>query len=107
MSEEIVECSFCERNQDQVLKIIVTHSTAKVKAFICDECISVCAAILSEDSADYAGYLCAFIMESFHGARAQEFKTSLQSKRRGSEAEPLLVGRSTSDVSPDPTEAKP
>ncbi|MBL4647667.1 MAG: AAA family ATPase, partial [Gammaproteobacteria bacterium] len=45
--EEIMYCSFCSKNQDDVRKLIVGNSI-----YICDECISLCVDILSEELED-------------------------------------------------------
>ena len=39
--EEIVRCSFCNKTQDQVRKLI-----AGPNAFICDECVDICMDII-------------------------------------------------------------
>jgi hypothetical protein len=41
-------CSFCQKSQDSVSKLISSPSSAP-KAYICDECIAVCASILEDD----------------------------------------------------------
>jgi ATP-dependent Clp protease ATP-binding subunit ClpX len=38
-------CSFCGKNQDQVRKLIAGPS----RVFICDQCISLCNEIITED----------------------------------------------------------
>lgn len=43
-SEEKKRCSFCNKSQDQVKKLIVGPN-----AFICDECIQICSEILDEE----------------------------------------------------------
>jgi hypothetical protein len=42
-------CSFCLKSQDSVSKLISTPSQYP-RAYICNECIAVCAAILDDDS---------------------------------------------------------
>jgi hypothetical protein len=49
--EEPVSCSFCEKPQDQVRKIIVGTTGAT----ICDECVDLCAEILDEEVPDWRG----------------------------------------------------
>lgn len=50
-SEEIVKCSFCEKSQDMVQKLI-----AGPDVYICDECISLCNDIL-EDEFEEGGFV--------------------------------------------------
>ena len=44
-NEEYVRCSFCNKSQAQVRKLIAGPDGA----FICDECIEVCTEILEEE----------------------------------------------------------
>jgi ATP-dependent Clp protease ATP-binding subunit ClpX len=41
-------CSFCHKSQDAVRKLISSPSDYP-RAYICDECIAVCASILEDD----------------------------------------------------------
>lgn len=41
-------CSFCRKSQDSVSKLISSPSDYP-RAYICDECIAVCASILEDD----------------------------------------------------------
>lgn len=41
-------CSFCRKSQDSVSKLISSPSDYP-RAYICDECIAVCASILADD----------------------------------------------------------
>ncbi len=45
MGEDLVRCSFCNKTQNQVRKMI----SGPNGAFICDECIDVCSEILEEE----------------------------------------------------------
>lgn len=45
---EPLRCSFCHKSQDAVQKLISSPSD-DVRAFICDECVSVCQSILDDD----------------------------------------------------------
>ena len=47
-TEETLHCSFCHKPQDAVGKLISSPGDAP-RAFICDECVTVCNAILEED----------------------------------------------------------
>ncbi len=49
MKEGKVRCSFCGKSEDQVRKLIAGPDGA----FICDECISICAEIMEEELAVY------------------------------------------------------
>ena len=43
-----IRCSFCGKTQDQVNRLI----SGPNGAFICDECIDICAEILEEEGVD-------------------------------------------------------
>jgi ATP-dependent protease Clp ATPase subunit len=48
--DEPLRCSFCHKSQDTVQKLIASPSMDDPKrAYICDECIMVCASILGDD----------------------------------------------------------
>lgn len=44
----VLYCSFCRKSQDSVAKLISSPSDYP-RAYICDECIAVCASILEDD----------------------------------------------------------
>ena len=44
----VLSCSFCRKSQDTVSKLISSPSDHP-RAYICNECIAVCAAILEDD----------------------------------------------------------
>jgi ATP-dependent Clp protease ATP-binding subunit ClpX len=46
--DESLRCSFCHKSQDLVGKLISSPSDYP-RAYICDECISVCNSILDDD----------------------------------------------------------
>ena len=50
-SDDTLRCSFCHKSQDVVGKLISSPSDYP-RAYICDECISVCNSILEDDKAD-------------------------------------------------------
>jgi len=52
-TEEVLHCSFCQKGQDAVTKLISSPGE-HARAYICDECVAVCNSILEEDSADRA-----------------------------------------------------
>jgi ATP-dependent Clp protease ATP-binding subunit ClpX len=47
-SDELPRCSFCQKSQEQVGKLISSPGD-QARAYICDECIAVCNSILEED----------------------------------------------------------
>jgi ATP-dependent Clp protease ATP-binding subunit ClpX len=49
--EESLRCSFCHKSQDAVAKLISSPSDYP-RAYICDECVSVCNSILDDDKTD-------------------------------------------------------
>jgi hypothetical protein len=46
---EALRCSFCRKSQDSVQKLISSPSDDPRRAYICDECVAVCASILQDD----------------------------------------------------------
>ena len=46
-----MRCSFCNKSQDAVQKLISSPSGDPGRAYICDECVTVCASILEDDRA--------------------------------------------------------
>src|SRR5260370_35178352 len=46
---EALRCSFCPKSQDSFQKLISSPSDEPRRAYICDECVTVCASILEED----------------------------------------------------------
>ncbi len=50
-SEETLRCSFCQKAQDSVGKLISSPGEHP-RAYICDECVAVCNTILEEDHAE-------------------------------------------------------
>ncbi len=46
---EVLRCSFCSKTQDDVKKLIAGPAD-----FICDECVSVCADIMADDTGSEA-----------------------------------------------------
>ena len=49
ISDDKLRCSFCNKTQDQVRKLIAGPNGT----YICDECVSVCDEILNEEFDDY------------------------------------------------------
>jgi len=47
-SDEALRCSFCHKSQDVAAKLISSPND-NPRAFICDECVEVCNAILEDD----------------------------------------------------------
>jgi len=50
-NDETLRCSFCQKPQDAVAKLISSPSEHP-RAYICDECVAVCNTILEEDRGD-------------------------------------------------------
>jgi ATP-dependent Clp protease ATP-binding subunit ClpX len=50
-TEELLHCSFCQKPQDAVGKLISSPGD-HTRAYICDECVAVCNSILEEDRGD-------------------------------------------------------
>ena len=50
-TEELLHCSFCQKPQDAVAKLISSPGD-HARAYICDECVAVCNSILEEDRTD-------------------------------------------------------
>jgi ATP-dependent Clp protease ATP-binding subunit ClpX len=50
-SEEVLRCSFCQKPQDAVTKLISSPG-AHPRSYICDECVAVCNTILEEERGD-------------------------------------------------------
>ncbi len=50
-TEDLLHCSFCQKPQDAVAKLISSPGD-HTRAYICDECVAVCNSILEEDRGD-------------------------------------------------------
>src|ERR1700745_2611470 len=50
-TDEILRCSFCNKSQDAVAKLISSPSDYP-RAYICDECVAVCNSILEDDRSE-------------------------------------------------------
>ncbi len=50
-SDDSLRCSFCHKTEGDVGKLITSPSDYP-RAYICDECITVCATILEDDNAE-------------------------------------------------------
>src|ERR1017187_247535 len=50
-TEELLRCSFCQKPQDAVAKLISSPGD-QTRAYICDECVAVCNSILEEERSD-------------------------------------------------------
>lgn len=48
MEEKKYRCSFCNKSQDQVRKLIAGPNGA----YICDECVDICSEIIEEEFED-------------------------------------------------------
>jgi ATP-dependent protease Clp ATPase subunit len=50
-SDGSLRCSFCDKTQKSVWKLISSPNDHP-RAYICDECIAICAAIIDDDRAE-------------------------------------------------------
>ena len=50
--KKVLRCSFCNKTQDQVRKLIAGPKGKNV--YICDECIDICSEIIEEEFEQYA-----------------------------------------------------
>jgi hypothetical protein len=48
MLAETPRCSFCQRSQQEVSELIASPKDFSPRAYICDECVKVCCALLPE-----------------------------------------------------------
>jgi ATP-dependent Clp protease ATP-binding subunit ClpX len=48
-SEKALRCSFCNKPQDRVDRLIVNPTEMPTRAYICDECIRLCHSILKSE----------------------------------------------------------
>jgi TIR domain/ClpX C4-type zinc finger len=54
--ERTLHCSFCNKGQNQVNKLICSPPNGRRKAYICDECVEVCSTVLDYGD-DHAAHL--------------------------------------------------
>jgi ATP-dependent Clp protease ATP-binding subunit ClpX len=47
-AEDTPHCSFCGKSQDEVARLIKGPPQSSPRAYICDECVSVCHSLLPE-----------------------------------------------------------
>jgi hypothetical protein len=59
----VLSCSFCQKSQDSVSKLISSPSDYP-RAYICNECIAVCASILEHDHEQPAAVLMTPVTET-------------------------------------------
>ena len=48
-SDQVLRCSFCNKPEGKVEKLISNPNQMPIRAYICDECVVVCSKILEED----------------------------------------------------------
>jgi len=46
---EALKCSFCNRKSDEIEKLIASPSNGPIQAYLCNECVIVCSAILESE----------------------------------------------------------
>jgi hypothetical protein len=49
LTENSLACSFCHKSQETARKLISSPSDNYPRAYICDACVAVCAAIIEDD----------------------------------------------------------
>ena len=49
-NDDALRCSFCDKSQSEVGKLIANPSERTSRAYICNECIEVCNLIIEQDS---------------------------------------------------------
>ena len=69
-NDERLRCSFCGKTQDQVRKLIAGPNGA----YICDECVDVCAEIIDEELEN----------DEFDGNRSEERRVGKECRSRWS-----------------------
>ena len=47
-----IKCSFCNKGQDAVERMIASPAELATRVYICDDCIRVCGSILKDDGMD-------------------------------------------------------
>lgn len=72
---DALTCSFCGKNQSQVLKLI-----AGPGVYICDECICLCVDIIAEEMAEQDGEE-ATVAGRLHG-ELEQLRSLIVAKRR-------------------------
>ncbi|MDE5865915.1 MAG: ATP-dependent Clp protease ATP-binding subunit ClpX, partial [Lachnospiraceae bacterium] len=68
-SDNKVRCSFCNKTQDQVKKMIAGPGSV----YICDECVDVCADIIEEEYEDEAEAVEALDINLFKPVEIKKF----------------------------------
>jgi ATP-dependent Clp protease ATP-binding subunit ClpX len=48
-NDKDLRCSFCNKPQEKVEKLIANRKETPATAYICNECVAVCVLILKED----------------------------------------------------------
>lgn len=61
---DALTCSFCHKSQDVVAKLISSPSARR--AYIRDECVTVCASILEDDRVEPAGSVSELTVDETH-----------------------------------------
>ena len=88
-TDESLRCSFCRKSQGVVGKLISSPSEYP-RAYICDECISVCNAILQDDKPESAPPELSPVMEDL--AAFAQFSPAKMAKTDLARGETLFVG---------------
>ena len=90
-SDESLRCSFCHKSQDVVGKLISSPSDYP-RAYICDECIAVCNAVIEDDRAEAYTAVPELSAVMTNIAQFAEFSTEKMAKKTIAHGETLFVG---------------
>ena len=89
MSSKAMQCSFCNKREDAVRKLIASPSDPS-RAYICDECVAVCNSILANDPGAPVATPVTAVIENF--AQLAEFSTTKMAKVTVAYGGTLFVG---------------
>ena len=84
--KKVLRCSFCNKTQDQVRKLIAGPKGKNV--YICDECIGICSEIMEEEfsmydhEADYETGINLLKPEEIHSIQRMTEKSIYVSQKR-------------------------
>jgi len=96
---KVLQCDFCEKTQFEVRKLI-----AGKRAFICDECIDLCAAIIEEEEWDAARSLQQIVQVTLRSlGEVQQAAGQIENRLRKIFSEPALDPGKEQDSQPPDT----
>jgi ATP-dependent protease Clp ATPase subunit len=50
-----IACSFCGKDQDSIQRMVSSPDSMSQRAYICDECVTVCVTIFNDDDMNLIG----------------------------------------------------